>query len=93
MSSTANGANNMTRLEKAAKAMLDAFGGNFPDWLCDEAQELEASLAEGALVRETLDGMREVFEVDCGVHPCVGSMAPAEHLCGVSRRLLGMAQS
>ncbi len=31
-------------LTTAARAMLDAFGGNTPDWLTEEAKALEAAL-------------------------------------------------
>lgn len=43
--------------------------------------------APAAEVRELIVGMAEVLMSDCGVPPCVGSMAPAEDLTGRARRL------
>lgn len=36
-----------TDLQSAARALLDAFGGNVPDWLTGEAQALESALNGG----------------------------------------------
>lgn len=33
------------RVERAARALLDAFGGNVPDWLATECDNLEEALA------------------------------------------------
>ena len=48
----------MTKLETAARAMLDAFGGDVPDWLRKEADALGAALdaPEPARVLITVQG-------------------------------------
>lgn len=46
---------------------------------------LSASLERERRLREALTGLADVMEGDCGVEPCVGSMAPAEHYLGLAR--------
>ncbi|QCG95025.1 hypothetical protein E6C67_14440 [Azospirillum sp. TSA2s] len=49
---------------------------------------LAASLERERGMREALTGLADVMEGDCGVEPCIGSMAPAEHYLGLARAAL-----
>ncbi|BBQ02919.1 hypothetical protein BSFA1_80470 (plasmid) [Burkholderia sp. SFA1] len=56
----------VSRLNSAAQAMLDAFGGNVPDWLRAEYSALETSLLE----MRTLFQVSEQAASDAKFHVC-----------------------